>query len=200
MCIITLHSSYTKVLTIIKLKFLAGVVLLLCVINPRCACAARVMVVAMSVCLSVCVCVCVCPLSHISPLGRLFVVKMLPRTQWATKVKKFFGIFSKTALLPRSSTPSLERPYIRLAISPVDNMHAHCAYERHSVMQHGLHDAVSSLCILYSFTMIILGLEILVRVVYLAGYQPALSISETVVLLYSSLSRIESLLNTRVVY
>ena len=76
----------------------------------------------------------------------------------------------------------------------------HCAYERRSVMQHGLHDVVSSPWVLYSFTMIILGLEILVRVVYLAGCQLALSISETVVLLYSSLSRIEGILNTRVVY
>ena len=67
-------------------------------------------------------------------------------------------------------------------------------------MQHGLHDAISSPCILYSFTMIILGLEILVRVVYLAGYRLALSMSETVVLLYSSLSRIEGILNTCVVY
>ena len=67
-------------------------------------------------------------------------------------------------------------------------------------MQHSLHDAVSSPCVLYSFTMIILGLEILVRVVFLAGYRLALSISETVVLLYSSLSRIEGILNTRVVY
>ena len=117
------------------------------------------------------------------------------------KGQKICGIFSKTAPLPRSSTTSLERPYIRSAISPADNMHAHCAYyERSSVMQHGLHDAVSSPCILYSFTMIILGLEILVRVVYLAGYWLALSISEAVVLLYSSLSRIESILNTRVVY
>ena len=118
----------------------------------------------------------------------------------SNKGQKICGIFSKTALLPRLSTPSLEWPYIRSAISPADNMHAHCAYERRSVMQHGLHDAVSSPCVLYSFTMIILGLEILVRVVYLAGYRLALSISETVVLLYSSLSRIESILNTRVVY
>ena len=31
----------------------------------------------------------VCPLSHISPLGLLFVVKTLPNTSHATKVKKF---------------------------------------------------------------------------------------------------------------
>ena len=45
----------------------------------------------------VCVCVCVsaCLLSHISPTERLFVLKMLSRTQRATKVKKFVGIFLK---------------------------------------------------------------------------------------------------------
>ena len=111
--------------------------------------------------------------------------------------QKICGIFSETAPLSRSSTPSLEWPYIRSAIFPADNMHAHCAFERRSVMQHGLHDAISSPCVLYSFTMIILGLEILV---YPAGYRLALSMSKTVVLLYSSLSRIEGILNTRVVY
>ena len=59
---------------------IAGVVL----VNHRRACAARVTVVAVSVCLSVCV----CPLSHISFLGLLFVVKTLPSTQQATKVKE----------------------------------------------------------------------------------------------------------------
>ena len=39
-----------------------------------------------SVCLFVCVCLSV---SHISPLGLLFIVKTLPRTQRATKVKRF---------------------------------------------------------------------------------------------------------------
>ena len=58
-------------------------------INPRRACAARVTVVVVSVCLSV------CPLSHISPLGLLFVVKTLLRTQQATKVKIFVVISSK---------------------------------------------------------------------------------------------------------
>ena len=50
------------------------------IINPRHACAARVTVVAVSVCLSV------CPLSHISPLGLLFILKTLLHTQRATKV------------------------------------------------------------------------------------------------------------------
>ena len=44
-------------------------------------------------------------------------------------------------------------------------------------MMHGLHDVLSSPCVLYNLMMIILGLEILVRVVCLAGYRLALGIS-----------------------
>ena len=55
------------------------------VVNPRRACAARVTVVAVSVC--VCVCVCVSPLSDISPLELLFILRTLSRTQRVTKVK-----------------------------------------------------------------------------------------------------------------
>ena len=40
------------------------------------------------------------------------------------------GLFSATPQLPRSSAPSLGWPYIRLAIFPADNTHAHCAYAR----------------------------------------------------------------------
>ena len=53
-------------------------------VNPRRACAARVTVVGS-----------VCPLSHISPMERLFVLKTLSRTQRATKVKKFVGFSLK---------------------------------------------------------------------------------------------------------
>ena len=151
----------------------------------------------MSVCL--CVCVCLSVKSHLTS-GASVHHENAATYSVGNKGQKVCGVFSETAPLPRSSTPSLEWPYIRSAIFPANNMHAHCAYERHSVMQHSLHDAVSSPCVLYSFTMIILGLEILVRVVYLAGYRLALSISEAVVLLYSSLSKIEGILNTRVVY
>ena len=94
------------------------------------------------------------------------------------------GVFSETAPLQRSSAPSLGWPYIRSAIFPADNMDAHCAYAssprtkvRNAMV--GVH-AVSSPCILYSFTMIILGLD---RVVYFVGYRFALGISETVFLL-----------------
>ena len=66
--------------------------ILLHIINPRRACAARVTVVG-SVCLSVYLCV--CPLSHISPMEHLFVLKTLSRTQRATKVKIFVGFSLK---------------------------------------------------------------------------------------------------------
>ena len=67
------------------------------VFNPRRACA-RVTVVVVSVCLSVCLCVCL--LSHYSLQERLFVLKTLSRTQWATKVEIFVA-FSLTLLLCR---------------------------------------------------------------------------------------------------
>ena len=94
-----------------------------------------------------------------------------------------FVAFSLKLLLCRDRTLSpLDVPYIRSAIFPADNTHAHCAYassSRFRGVMHGPHDAVSFPCVLYRFTMIILGLEILARVVYLAGYQLALGISET---------------------
>ena len=55
------------------------------------------------VCLSVCLSVCL--LSHISPMERLFVLKTLPRTQRATKVKIFVGICLKrlrSGVVPRN--------------------------------------------------------------------------------------------------
>ena len=58
-------------------------------INPRCACAARVTVVG-----SVCLCVSVCPL-NISPLECLFVLKTISCTQRATKVKTIVWISRK---------------------------------------------------------------------------------------------------------
>ena len=64
------------------------VAVIVAIINPRRACAARVTVVG-SVCVSVCVS------GHISPMERLFVLKTLSRTQRATKVKKFVGFSLK---------------------------------------------------------------------------------------------------------
>ena len=42
--------------------------------------------------------------------------------------QKICGVFSETPPLPRSSDPSLGRPYIWSAIFPVDNTHMHYAY------------------------------------------------------------------------
>ena len=83
---------------------------LLSLFNPRRACAARVTVVGS-----------VCPLSHISSLVRLFVLKTLSRTQRATKVKKFVG-FSLKLLCCRDPAPpplyshTYSRPFFRTAL------------------------------------------------------------------------------------
>ena len=69
-------------------------------INPRRACAARVTVVGS-------VWVCVCLLSHISPLGRLFVLKILSRTQQATEVEKFVEISLKPLRCNYTPLPAL---------------------------------------------------------------------------------------------
>ena len=57
-------------------------------INPRRACATRVTVVGS-------VCVCVCLLSQISPLERLFVLKILSLS--GQRRSKICGVFSETA-------------------------------------------------------------------------------------------------------
>ena len=62
-------------------------------INPRRACAARV--------------VSVCLLSHISPMERLFVLKTLSRTQRATKVKTFVGFSLKMLRCKARAVPAL---------------------------------------------------------------------------------------------
>ena len=61
------------------------------------------------------VCVSVCLLSHISPLERLFVLKILSRTQRATEVKIFVG-FSLKQLHCGDPAPSVERLYAWSAI------------------------------------------------------------------------------------
>ena len=55
-----------------------------------------------------CVCVCVCVSSHISPLERLFVLKLLSRTQRVTEVKKYIGVSLK--LLPWALFAYLRHP------------------------------------------------------------------------------------------
>ena len=113
-------------------------------------------------CVCVCVCLSVCPLSHISPLGLLFVLKTQPRTQLATKVKKYVA-FSLELLLCRDRALPPFDGYIciRSAICPADNTHAYCAYAKFSKVRDvmlSLH-AVSFPCVLCSFMTIILGLE-----------------------------------------
>ena len=71
----------------------------------------------------VCVCVSVVPLSHISPLERLFVLKLLSHTQRATKFKKFVRFSLK---LLRSGNPAL--PHLRSYVYTGGHffgMHAH---------------------------------------------------------------------------
>ena len=134
------------------------------VFNPRRACA-RVAAVAVSVCLSVRVCV--CPLSHISPLGLLFVVKTLPRTQRTTKVKKFVAFSLK---MLRSSAISLDG---RTSGRPSENTHAHCGYvssrQDRSRCEAPYAIAISSPCIL-ALQGSLQGLRSLARVVCLPGY------------------------------
>ena len=68
------------------------------VINPRCACAARVTVVGS---------VCVCPLLNISPLERLFVTQSVPHTQRAAKVRNFVWFSLKMLRCRARALPSL---------------------------------------------------------------------------------------------
>ena len=65
--------------------------------------------------------VCVCQLSHISPLERLFVLKILSHTQQATEVK-ICRVFSETARLQRSSTCPLK------AVCTVGLLHIYCPH------------------------------------------------------------------------
>ena len=61
------------------------------------------------------VCLSVCLLRQNSPLERLFVLKILSRTQRAKEVKKFVG-FSLKPLRCEDPAPSVERPYVWSAI------------------------------------------------------------------------------------
>ena len=60
--------------------------------------------------------------------------------------KNICGIFSDTAPLLRSSAPSLGWPFIRSALFPADNTHAHCAYTSSQGLPY-----VSSPCVLYIY-------------------------------------------------
>ena len=79
----------------------AGTLYILYIINPRRACAARVTVVVMSVCLSV---------RYTS--GASFRPENAVTYSAGNEGQKICGVFSETAPLPRSSTPSVVRPCV----------------------------------------------------------------------------------------
>ena len=88
----------------------AGTVSLLCFRVPRRACAARVTVVG-----SLCVCVCVSVRSHLT-----YGASVRPETtvtySAGNEGQNVCGVFSETAPLQRSSTPSVVRLSVRSAI------------------------------------------------------------------------------------
>ena len=73
------------------------------------------------------VCVCVSVKSHLTS-GASVQHENAAKYTVGNEDQNICGVFSETALFLRSSTPSLAWPYIRSAIFPVDNTHAHCAY------------------------------------------------------------------------
>ena len=101
---------------------------ILCIINPRRACAARVTVVGS-------VCVCVCLLSNISPMERLFVLKTLSRTQRATKVKIFVGFSLKPLRCRDPALPPLyghaySRPFFSCTRMRISRVYARMIHSR----------------------------------------------------------------------
>ena len=72
-------------------------------------------------------CVCVSVKSHLTS-GASVRSENVVRKSAGNEGQNICGIFSDTAPLPRSSAPSLGWLYIRSAIFPADNTHAHCAY------------------------------------------------------------------------
>ena len=91
----------------------------------------------------VCVFVCVSVKSHLT-FGASVRRETAATYSAGNKGQKICGVFSETPSLQRWSDPSLRRPYIRSAIFPADNTHAHCAYASSRWMLH----AVSSPCVL----------------------------------------------------
>ena len=79
-------------------------------INPRRACAARVTVVG-----SVCVCVCLSVKSHLT-YGASVRPENAVTYSAGNEGQKICGVFSETAPLQRSSTPSVVRPCVQSAI------------------------------------------------------------------------------------
>ena len=64
--------------------------------------------VCVCVCVCVSVCLSVCPLSHISPLEPLFVLKTLSHTKRAMKVKKFVAFSLKPTRFGDRALPPLD--------------------------------------------------------------------------------------------
>ena len=87
-----------------------AVVTFFLVINPRRACAARVTVVG-----SVCVCVCVSVKSHLT-YGASVRPENAVTYSAGNEGQNICGVFSETAPLQRSSTPSVVRPCVQSAI------------------------------------------------------------------------------------
>ena len=73
-------------------------------------------------------CVCVSVKSHLTASGASVRRENAATYSAGNEGQEICGVFSETPQLPRSSDPSLGRPYIRSAIFPADNTHAHCAY------------------------------------------------------------------------
>ena len=100
----------------------------------------RVTVVG-SVCVCVCVCVCVsvCLLSHISPLERLFVLKILSRTLWPMEVKQFVGFSLKPLHCGDPAVPPL-KAICTVGHFPAESVHVYYSIGiNHAVVPRVLH-------------------------------------------------------------
>ena len=64
---------------------------------------------------------CVCLLSHISPLERLFVLKILSRTQQAMEVKNMWGFSCSVAEIQHSSLKAIRT----VGHFPAESVHAY---------------------------------------------------------------------------
>ena len=93
------------------------------IFNPRHACK-----VYGSCRVCVCVCVCLSVKRHLTSGASVCPGNAVMYFLAGNQGQKICSVFSKTHAFQRSRTPSLEWPYIRLAIFPADNTHAHCAY------------------------------------------------------------------------
>ena len=93
------------------------------IINPRRACAARVTPMC------VCVCVCVSVNRHLTH-GASVRPENAVTYSAGNESQNICGVFSETAPLQRSSTPSVVRPCVQSAIFPAEITHAHYSIDR----------------------------------------------------------------------